>query len=55
MIIGVKNSMAKRKNKNYWIDRARRAERSKRTSQEKLKSYKEGIQEGLRLAKEAQR
>jgi hypothetical protein len=45
--------MAKRKTKKYWEERARKAERSARTSREKAKAYQEGIQEGIKIAKEA--
>ena len=47
--------MAKRKDKNYFKNLASRHARSARSSQMKLKSYKEGLQEGIRIAKEAQR
>ena len=47
--------MAKRKDKNYYKDLASRNSRAARTSQMKLKAYKEGLKEGIQVAKEAQR
>lgn len=47
--------MAKRKDKNYYKDLASRHSRTARTSQMKLKSFKEGLKEGIQIAKEAQR
>lgn len=39
--------MAKKKTAKYWEDQAKRNARSAKTSQIKLKSYKEGFREGL--------
>ena len=47
--------MAKRKDKNYYMKLAAQNSRAARTSQMKLKSYKEGLNEGIRIAKEANR
>ncbi len=47
--------MTKRKTKEYYKDLAAKHSRSARTQQTKLKSFKEGLKEGLALAKEAQR
>ena len=47
--------MAKRKDKNYYMKLAATHSRSARTQQTKLKSFKEGLKEGIALAKEAQR
>jgi len=41
----------KRKDKKYWEEEAQKARRSAKTSQIKLKSYKEGFKEGLRVRK----
>ncbi len=45
--------MGKRKDKKYWEERARKAERSANTTRAKSKAFKEGINEGLKLAREA--
>lgn len=42
-----------RKTKAYYKDLASKNARAARTSQMKLKVYKEGIQEGLRIARDA--
>ena len=47
--------MAKRKDKNYYKDLASKNSRAARTSQMKLKSFKEGVDYGLKVSKEAQR
>lgn len=47
--------MAKRKDKNYYKNLASRHARSARSSQMKHKAFKEGLVEGIRIAKEAQR
>lgn len=47
--------MTKRKTKEYYKDLASKNSRSARTSQMKLKAFKEGLKEGIAIAKEAQR
>lgn len=39
--------MPPRKDKKYWEERSKKAERSAKTSQMKLKAYKEGFKDGL--------
>ncbi|GAG84598.1 unnamed protein product [marine sediment metagenome] len=41
----------KRKDKKYWEDEAKKARRSARTSREKSKAFKEGLKEGLDIAR----
>ena len=47
--------MAKRKDKNYYMKLSATHSRAARTQQTKLKSYKEGLREGIAIAKEAAR
>lgn len=47
--------MAKRKDKNYYKKLASQHSRAARTSQIKLKSFKEGLKEGIQIAKDANR
>ena len=47
--------MGKRKDKTYYQKLASSHSRAAKTAQTKLKSYKEGFVEGVRLAKEAMR
>ena len=47
--------MVKRKDKAYYKDLSSRNSRSARTSQMKLKAFKEGLKEGIQMAKDANR